>query len=254
MKKFFVSVLLFSLILVFAPSARALNSAVYFEGGSDNFSVYPGSSYSDTDLFDGFKSAMPGDTYTETIKVRNAAPEYDTVKIYLRVEAHDESANPINSDAVSETETVASMNDFLAQLNLKIYNGDSLIYNAAPNQASDNILLGEFANGASTTLTVELEVPKTLGSKYMHRSGEVDWVFLAEGYVNGEPVNPDPGDNPNPGGNTEPEPLPDEYQQGNSPFTFDSIVKYSVIFGISLIGLLVAIKIIRRQIKQNKQA
>ena len=251
MKKASSIVLLFSLILVFAPNASALNSAVYFEGGADNFVAYPSS-----DLFDGFKSAMPGDKFTETIKVRNTAPEYDFVRIYLRAEAHDETANPL-SDDVSESETVATMSDFLSQLKMRVYSGDAIIYDASPDKTAgltSNILLGEYINGAGTTLTVELEIPKTLTSEYMHRSGEVDWIFTAEGYVNGEPVNPDPGDEPTPGGNTQPEPLPDEYQNGNTPFTFDDIVKYSLIFSISLIGLILAAVIIRRQIKQNKQA
>lgn len=245
MKKFFASILLFSLALVLAPSANALNSAVYFEGGADNFVFYPG-----TDLFDGFKGAMPGDTFTESVKVKNTATEYDYVKIYLRAEAHSDLNPPSETD-----EAVASMNDYLAQLKMRVYNGDTLIYDASPDQPdglNSNTLLGEFAPNTGTTLTVELEVPKTLGSEYMHRSGEVDWIFTAEGYVNGEPVDPDPGDNP--GGNTEPEPLPDEYQNGNTPFTFDAIVKYALTFGLCLIGLIVAIKIIRRQIKQNKQA
>ena len=252
MKKLSFVVLLFSLIFIFAPNAGALNSAVYFEGGADNFVTYPSE-----DLFDGFKSAMPGDKLTETVKIRNTAPEYDYVKIYLRAEAHNETANPL-SESVAESETVATMSDFLAQLSMKVYEGENLIYEASPDQLdglASNVLLGQFANGAGTTLTVELDVPKTLGNEYAHRSGEVDWIFTAEGYIDGEPVNPDPGDNPTPGDNTQPEPLPDGTgQKPDSPFTFDSIVKDSLIFAISLIGLIIATVIIRRQIKQNKKA
>ncbi len=71
------------------------NSAVYFEGGADNFVFYPGSEWNETDLFDGFKSAMPGDKLTET---------------------------------------VATMSDFLAQLTMRVYNGGELVYNATPDQ------------------------------------------------------------------------------------------------------------------------
>ena len=252
MKKLSFVVLLFSLVFIFAPNASALNSAVYFEGGADNFVTYPSE-----DLFDGFKSAMPGDKLTETVKIRNTAPEYDYVNIYLRAEAHDETANPL-SESVAESETVATMSDFLAQLSMKVYEGENLIYEASPDQLdglASNVLLGQFTNGAGTTLMVELDVPKTLGNEYAHRSGEVDWIFTAEGYIDGEPVNPDPGDNPTPGDNTQPEPLPDGTgQKPDSPFTFDSIVKDSLIFAISLIGLIIATVIIRRQIKQNKKA
>ena len=133
MKKFFATILLFSSVFMFAPNVSALNSAVYFEGGADNFVFYPGTSWSEVDLFDGFKNVMPGDKLTETIKVRNTAPEYDYVKIYLRADPHDESANPL-SDSVADKETVATMSDFLSQLSMRVYNGGQLIYNATPDK------------------------------------------------------------------------------------------------------------------------
>lgn len=86
------------------------------------------------------------------------------------------------------------MHDFLRQLSLKVYNGGNLIYSATPDQLdglSQNQLLGEFVNGASTKLTVQLDVPVTLGNKYMHHVGEVDWIFTAEGYIDDKPVCPD---------------------------------------------------------------
>ena len=175
---------------MFAPNASALNSAVYFEGGADNFVFYPGTSWSEVDLFDDFKNAMPGDQLTETIKVRNTAPEYDYVKIYLRADPHNDSTNPL-SDKTVESETVASTKDFLAQLSMRVYNNGELIYDATPNKLTslkNNVLLGEFANGAGATLTVELDVPKTLSNEYMHRIGEIDWIFTAEGYIDGEEV------------------------------------------------------------------
>ena len=255
MKKFSIIVLLFSLIFIFAPNASALNSAVYFEGRADNFVFYPGSEWNETDLFDGFKSAMPGDKLTETVKVRNTAPEYDYVKIYLRAEAHDESANPL-SNPVAETETVATMSDFLAQLTMRIYNGGELVYNATPDQTdglSSNVLLGEFVEGAGATLTIELEVPKTLGNEYMHRSGEVDWIFTAEGYVDDKPCNCPSCccQNCESGSNTQPEQLPDGTGQNtNSPFTFDNIVGYALILVLSLLGL-IASAIVVRKLKQQ---
>ena len=77
MKKFATisTILLLSLILV-AP-ASALRSSVYFLGQAEKFVFHPGSDWSDTDLFDGFKNAMPGDKLTESISVRNAAGDCD---------------------------------------------------------------------------------------------------------------------------------------------------------------------------------
>ena len=79
------TILLLSLVL--ATPVSALRSAVYFEGGADNFVFYPGSEWSDSDIFGSLKDAMPGDTLTEEFKVRNTAPEYDYVKLYIRADA-----------------------------------------------------------------------------------------------------------------------------------------------------------------------
>ena len=120
-----VIILLLSSVFVLSNSVSvsALNSAVYFEGGADNFVVYP-----NRDLFDNFKNVYPGDKITEEIKVRNTAPEYDYVKIYLRAETHDDITNP----PISTDDDTATMHDFLRQLSLKVYNGGNLIYSATP--------------------------------------------------------------------------------------------------------------------------
>ena len=264
MKKFFTSILLFSSIFVAlgTQNVGALNSAVYFEGGADNFVFYPGSEWSESDLFDGFKNAMPGDKLTETIKVRNTAPEYDYVKIYLRAEVHDESSNPL-SDEVSDKETVATMSDFLAQLSMRVYNGGNLIYNASPDQLDglkNNVLLGEFVNGASTSLKVELAVPKTLGNEYMHRAGEVDWIFTAEGYKDDKPCNcpnccncqqcnnnNSNNSNNSSNGGRKPKPLP------NNAYTLDDINGVVVLCAIFVIGLVIACILIRKYLKKNQE-
>ena len=168
---------------VMADDAQAAGSTVVFQGGAENFVFYPGENAWDAvDMFAGLKDALPGDVLIDTIEVRNAASEYDKVRIYLRAEGHDEVNNPL-SDEVVASETVASMNDFLAQLMMKVYNGDELIYEGTPDQTgslTENVLLGDFAQGDKTVLRIELGIPRDLGNEYAHRAGEVDWVFTAE--------------------------------------------------------------------------
>ena len=226
------------LSLVLASPVSALRSAVYFEGGADNFVFYPGSEWSDSDIFGSLKDAMPGDTLTEELKVRNTAPEYDYVKLYIRADAHGES-NPL-SEEVAETETIASMQDFLSQLSMKVWNRNELIFDASPDQLdglSENVFLGTFLDGASTTIKIELTIPLSLGSEYMHRTGEIDWVFTAEAYKDGEIVEPDTPDNPTP--------------TPNNSRTLDDIMQNAWIFALSLIGLIIAIIIIRRNLKKS---
>lgn len=244
-----VIILLLSSVFVLSNSVSvsALNSAVYFEGGADNFVVYP-----NHDLFDNFKNVYPGDKLTEEIKVRNTAPEYDYVKIYLRAETHDDITNP----PISTDDDTATMHDFLRQLSLKVYNGGNLIYSATPDQLdglSQNQLLGEFVNGASTKLTVQLDVPVTLGNKYMHRVGEVDWIFTAEGYIDDKPVCPDCPCCPNcpscpecpscpdHGSNDKPQELP------NGPKTSDNLILNLYVLFASILGLATSMTIIKKQ-------
>ena len=229
------AILLLSLILV-AP-VSALRSTVYFLGQADSFVFHPGSDWSDTDLFDGFKNVMPGDKVTELLEVRNVASDCDTVKIFLKAET---------PEAV-DGETASSMADFLAQLSMKVEQDGTVIYEASPDQLAglaDYVQLGAFAAGESTNLNITLVVPTTLGSEYMHRSGAVDWTFMAECYVDGEIVEPDEPDGPLPPPNPNP----------NGPQTFDYIVQYFGLFLASVLGLIIAIALIRKYQKEDETA
>ncbi len=172
----------FALTTVVTP-ALAADSSVTYEGRAEKFVYVPGSEYSDTDLFDNFKNVMPGDSLEQTIYVANNYKGSDYVKIYLRAEAHDEVENPLSEKVAEEKESVASMEDFLSQLSMKVYLGEKVIYEASPDELdglAENVLIGAFAYGAGAELKVTLDVPIELGNEYMYREGEVDWVFTVE--------------------------------------------------------------------------
>ncbi len=256
---------------LFAAPVNALKSAVYFEGGAENFVFYPGTSWSETDLFDDFKDVMPGDTLTEEIRVRNAAPEFDYVKIYLRAEAHSEE-NEL-SESIAKREDVSSMQDFLSQLKMQVYNGADLIYSDSPDKTgalNSGVLLGEFYDGNETKLTIKLSVPAELDNKYMHRAGEVDWIFTAEAYKDGKPCCcdcsecqkcPDSGKD---AGGTQTDPGSVEQSAGvaagqstkkpqNLPSTLDSIANVLIVLALSILGLALAIAIIYRIIRNKTE-
>lgn len=197
MRKVMTSLMALLLVLSLSVTAFAAESSVTFEGKTGKFSFEPGSSYTDTDLFDNFKGVMPGDTVTETITVTNKAKDCDYVKIYMRAVAHDESGNPLSEGVAASGETVATMQDFLSQLSMKVYNGKKLIYEASPDELdglSQNVLLGTLRKNKSVTLTVELEVPIELGNEYANRVGEVDWIFTVEAYDDPPAASPITGD------------------------------------------------------------
>lgn len=194
-----LSSLLLALVMLLSMSvtAFAADSTVVFKGAEEGFAAQPGSEYTATDLFNSFKDVMPGDALTETIAFRNDAQDCDYIKLYMRAAVHDENGNPLtysetfeNTDGKDQAgidgqrdETVATMQDFLSQLTMRVYNGSELIYESSPDQAgalAENVLLGTLSAGEALTLTVELDVPLELGNEYANRVGEVDWVFLAE--------------------------------------------------------------------------
>ena len=199
MKRISSFLLALMIILSLSVSAFAADSSITFNGLEEGFEFAPGTEYTDSDLFDNFKNVMPGDSLTETITFTNKADDCDYIKLYMRAVAHDEETNPLtysesfeNEDGKDQAditgerdETVATMTEFLKQLSMKVYNGETLIYEASPDQLdglAENVLLGEFRAGETTTLTVQLDVPIELGNEFAYRVGEVDWVFTAEGF------------------------------------------------------------------------
>lgn len=177
-------VLMLLVVMSMSVTAFAASPSITFEGFSKGFDFQPGSEYTQTDLFGSFKNVMPGDTVTETITFTNSATDCDFVNLYMRAEAHDETANPL-SPKVAEKETVATMTEFLSKLSMKVWNGTELIYDASPDELDGlktNKFLGTFRTGETATLKVELSVPIELDNKYANRVGEVDWIFHVEAY------------------------------------------------------------------------
>ena len=177
-------VMMLVLLLGIGAPAYALDGNVTYQGGAEKFVFTPGSGYTDTDLFDGFKNVMPGDELTQTIQVKNGFFGTGSVKIYLRAVAHDEAANPLSENVAATGETVATMSDFLSQLSMQVYKQDgTCIFSGSPNELDglkNNVLLANVPRGKSVELTVVLGVPLDLDNKYANRVGEVDWGFTAE--------------------------------------------------------------------------
>ena len=196
-KTLFFLILVFALLVNLSAVAFASDSTITFQGAEEGFAFQPGSEYTATDLFDNFKDVMPGDRLTEEITVKNEAKDCDYINVYMKAVVHDENGNPLtysepfeNTDGKDQAdidgqrdETVATMQDFLARLTMRIYNRRELIYEASPDEAGaliDFVLLGTLVAEESFDLRVELDVPIELGNEYANRVGEVDWVFLAE--------------------------------------------------------------------------
>jgi len=196
-------VLAMMLVLGMCIPAYGADSAVSFGVDGSSFTVEPGSGYTESDLFDGFKNVMPGDVLTETVSIRHdGASEYDLIKVYLKALPHDAEGNPLSYSEPFEEEDgkdqqeedvktglrdedEVSIADFLSQLNLKVRNGEEVLYEGPAHESgslTDNLLLCELKKGEQHDLTVELSVPIELGNEYANRVGEVDWIFTVEAF------------------------------------------------------------------------
>ena len=133
MKRMLLFLLTLVLTLSFVLPVFAENHTITYKSKKDLFDFGAGSRYSQTDLFTSFKNVMPGDILTETITVKNTAKDCDYIKVYLRAKSHNEE-NPLSESVVNGGETIESMNDFLSQLSMKVWNGDKLIFEGSPDK------------------------------------------------------------------------------------------------------------------------
>lgn len=256
--------------------AFAEDSKVLYIDPQELFEFEPGSYYTDTDLFDGFKAVMPGDVLEEVIYVENQF--YRPVQIWMGGLLHDEEGNPISEkvleeliadDRKGELSELEYMHDFLAQLTLTVWKGEkkdkNIIYRGHPNSLDEGfnnrfVNLGTFAYTRGVTLYVELEVPATLGNEYANRIGEVDWIFVVveSGDTPWPTPEPEPSDKPwptpPPGVEPTPEPTPTPGveptptptkppKDPDSPQTGDNtlIWPFAALFAIGLIGMFISL-------------
>ena len=179
-----ISTLLMALALVLSLSVPAFATSVTFEGKSKGFALDGHNQLTATDLFGNFKNLMPGDSVSETITIQNVARDCDYIKLYIRAVPHG-SGNGLSGEVAEIEDSVASMQDFLSQLYMEVYQGSSRIYSGSPDELDgfrDNVYLGQYKKNQGTTLTVTLNVPADLDNEYAFRAGEVDWVFTVECY------------------------------------------------------------------------
>ncbi|MGN0493690.1 MAG: LPXTG cell wall anchor domain-containing protein [Acutalibacteraceae bacterium] len=163
--------LLAALALVLCSSVTALaDGTVTYDGNAGGFIFEKGSEYSPTDLFDGFKDVMPGDTLTQKITVKNDAANKVKVKIYIRsLGAKQDSGR------------------FLSQLELSVAkaqdNEAAYMFDATAEKTdslTDWVLLGTLYSGGEVNLDVGLKVPVTMDNEFQKAVGSLDWQFKVE--------------------------------------------------------------------------
>jgi hypothetical protein len=168
MRKIFA--LISVLLLILSLSLPLQASTVIYGGSSRNFIFDAEGSEAPTDLFENFKSVMPGDTLTQKITVKNDASNKVKVRLYLR-----------SKGAVEGSE------EFLSQLTLQVKKdaegGLAYLFDAAadqPAQLTDWVCLGTLYAGGEVGLDVILHMPVTVDNEFSSQTGLLTWEFKAE--------------------------------------------------------------------------
>lgn len=204
MKRVFSLLLALMLVMSLAvPAAAAENEGFldfFKEDGEITFSCTPGISNA-TDLFDeGFKNVMPGDKIVGYVTIRGDFRTFkeDSLDVFMRAIKHHDQINP---PVTPGTGNVATMEEFLSQLDLRVYNENedknNPIFEANAHELdglADYVYLGTFRNRGSIVLRVELDVPIELDNRFVNRVGEVDWEFNVRAWDDPEVDNPKTGD------------------------------------------------------------
>lgn len=170
MRKGMTAMLLLLMIGLTQP-LYAEASTVTYVNRAEQFVFIP----EDTNLFENFKGIMPGDARDQEIQVKNDSA--GVVNIYLKI-------NPID----------AKSKDFLEQLNLKINNKETIIFNdplASQGSFSEYKLLTKLEPKAKMSLDLLLEVPTSLSKEFMNQEAEVEWLFKVEEVETKQPTETD---------------------------------------------------------------
>ncbi|MFI3228002.1 MAG: hypothetical protein R3Y09_11445, partial [Clostridia bacterium] len=150
------------------------------------------------DLFVNFKSVIPGGTYSQTVTVTASDLADDqSVDIYLTAQ-----------NKTADYNALAGLEDIT--LTVKNQKGEDVTVSI-----ESQLLIATFEEDGSITLTIDLNVPVTVGNEIANLNGSVEWVFQAELHTDvDEPVidptpEPDPIPEPTPDPTPDPDPTPE---------------------------------------------
>jgi len=181
---------------------------VTFEANEQKFDFAPGSVYSPSDLFTDFKDLMPGDSVTQSVRVKNNGKDGYTTNIYIRAlgatpdkvikEATDTAGEVKFEDGKELNGTGKTVNQkVLSQLELDVVakKDSKKLFDATADKTdglSDWVMLGSLRKGGEVDIEVTVTVPLTMGNEFQNVAGGIDWQFKVEEIP--DPSVPDTGD------------------------------------------------------------
>ena len=180
--------LMLTLSLLMALSLTTFAGTVTYNDNAEDFIFAPGSEYSPTDFFDGFKNVMPGDVITDQVEIKHNIDANEVVDIWFKA-----------NGATNMPEGVNDL-EFLSQLGLKVVKADGTVIVDQPLGTTNWIHLGTFKQYEGTVLTLELSVPlefevtrpegmsdedfnayyDKIQNSFQNTAGYIDWELKAE--------------------------------------------------------------------------
>ena len=126
---------------------------VTYEGGAEGLVILG------DNFFSNWSQAMPGDVLTGEAEISNNMKI--PVNLYFKAESKDDG-------------------EVLKALGLKIWNGESLVFEGTMADNIEEVLLKEYASDEKTTFKYEVSVPETLNNAFAEKPFETTWTFRAE--------------------------------------------------------------------------
>ncbi len=161
-----VAILAISTVFGLTAMATETVPTVSFSGETEKFTFANVDTYFDSegkeipDLFTELKGVMPGDTIAQSISVKTTGmKDSDEVRIYLQSKTTD----PVYLD-------------IMKQIEMTVKNGSENI----TAKMSDTVLLGTYEADSTADITVEVDIPITLGNEVKNLTAKTDWIFIAE--------------------------------------------------------------------------
>ena len=117
------------------------------------------------DFFANFPYMMPGDSYSDSVDLKNNGEE--TIKLYFQSENLDDSE---------------LLEKILLKITTTIQGEEKVLYdgNLKATDLSKSIVLGEMPKESTGKFTFEIKVPPELNNKYTIQNSCVKWIFSTE--------------------------------------------------------------------------
>lgn len=161
---------------IWSAAQEPIPTVTYTDGADAQFSFSNTGSGSDTDLFPAFKGCMPGDSFTQNIRVQ-AARTNDArgAQIYLKAEIDD-----------------AQSADVLRYIRVVVTNAAAPGVPLASVASADTgaALLGTVRPGSPLELAVTITIDPAMGNAYQEAVAHITWVFSTDSGADPDPTPP----------------------------------------------------------------